>query len=320
MGGQTRTAVASALLSALLLFCAMRCQGQAGGPRVLETADRYRVDGERALGYVRDIVAFGPRHPGAPGAEKTRRYILEKLRSFGLKPVREDFVALTPKKGLERVAMANIRVDIPGGSGGTVLLGGHFDGKMIDGVRFVGANDGGSSTALLLEIARVLGRTAPPCPVRIAFFDGEEALVAWSDSDSLYGSKQMAAEMRREGRLERVAAAVVVDMIGDKNLRISREESSSPGVFGVLEATAERLGEGALFDGPVRNIEDDHAPFLQIGIPAAVLIDLDFGPGWESNAYWHTAADTPDKLSAGSLEAVGRVVLESLPALSALTR
>ena len=307
------------MLAMLLSACTIRCskdKGKAVPKQETGSAVQSCIDGKRAIGYIEEIIAFGPRHAGTPGAEKTRRYIAEKLRSFGLEPKRSDFTAFTPLKDLPKVQMANITVDIPGPGRKWVLIGGHFDGKLIDGVEFKGANDGGSSTALLLEMARCLKISNPACPVRIAFFNGEESLAEWSDMDGLYGSKHMAAELRANRETERFAAAVVVDMIGDRRLRITREVRSTGWVFETLERTAARLGHAEIFRGPRGVIDDDHIPLQRIGIPAAVLIDLKFGPGWNSNDYWHTAMDTVDKLSSSSIEAVGRVVLESLPDLA----
>jgi Zn-dependent M28 family amino/carboxypeptidase len=156
--------------------------------------------------------------------------------------------------------------------------------------------------------------------VRIVFFDGEEAFVKWSESDSRYGSKKMAAEIKHANEVERYAAVVIVDMIGDKQLRIEREKISSREIFSVLEKTAKRLGYGHIFGTQPMSIGDDHTPFLHIGIPSAVLIDLRFGPGFHSNAYWHTSEDTLDKLSPKSMAIVGQVVLESLAELASETR
>ncbi|MCP4199969.1 MAG: M28 family peptidase [Proteobacteria bacterium] len=315
-------AVISVLLSGGAVCCGKEPSGQraAAGDTALESPV-YSIDGDRALGYIEEIVAFGSRHPGTAGAEQTRRYIVEKLKRFGLSPVRRDFVALTPHPDFKRVSMANIYVDITGREPRkTVLIGGHFDGKIIEGTNFQGANDGGSSTGLLLEIARVLAEKPPLCPVRIVFFDGEEAFVKWSDSDSRYGSKKMAAEIKSANQVGRYAAVVIVDMIGDKRLRIQREMLSTGAIFTILEETAKRLGYGHIFGTQTMSIGDDHTPFLDIGIPSAVLIDLRFGPGFNSNAYWHTAEDTVDKLSPKSMEIVGQVVLESLSELTAETR
>ncbi len=324
--GYPDTVFAAALISVLLCISVVCCGGEtrgqdkAGGETALTSSD-YKVDGEKALGYIAEIVAFGPRHPGTEGAEKTRDYIVAKLQSFGLSPTRQDFIAFTPHPDFKRVPMANIYVDIKGREAKkTVLIGGHFDGKIIEGGHFQGANDGGSSTALLLEMARVLANRPPPVPVRIAFLDGEEAFVKWSESDSRYGSKKMAAEIKSANEVERYAAAVIVDMIGDKRLRIEREALSNKEIFAILEATAKRLGYGHIFGTQPISIEDDHTPFLHIGIPAAVLIDLRFGPGFHSNAYWHTREDTLDKLSPKSVEIVGQVVLESLAELASETR
>ncbi len=314
----------TALTFVFLAACAMSCcrGGETRKTSVgsdtsdLRISDASRIDGERAIGYINDIIAFGPRHAGTEGAEKTRLYIFEKLKSFGLSPRRHDFTALTPHQDLKKVELANLSVDFDGPGKKMVIVGGHFDGKILEGVNFKGANDGGSSTALLLEMARVLAKTPPPCPVRIVFFDGEEALVKWSDADSRYGSKRMAAELKQKGEADSIAALVIVDMIGDKNLRLVRETASTPWVFKALVRTAERLGHDNLFGSRRLRIDDDHIPFLHIGIPAAVLIDFNYGPGWASNAYWHNDKDTVDKLSPRSMEIIAEVVIESLPVLA----
>jgi glutaminyl-peptide cyclotransferase len=273
------------------------------------------VDGERAIGHIREIIALGPRHAGTPGLERTREYIAKKLRSFGLEPRRHDFLAHTPHPDLKQVPMANLSVEIDGPGTKRILLGGHFDGKLIEGVDFKGANDGGSSTALLLEIARYFSFQPPPCDLYIVFFDGEEALVEWNDMDSLYGSKHLAAEIEERGGEETFAAAVIVDMIGDARLRLTDETSSTPWVFDVLKETVARLGYDDVFKGPKSHIQDDHRPLQRIGIPAAVLIDFRFGPRWKSNSYWHTEKDDVDKISSESIETVGHIVIESLEGL-----
>jgi len=273
------------------------------------------VDGARALGDVERLAAIGERPPGSPGAEAARQLILGELRRVGLEPKRRDFTAYTPHPDFATVELANLTADVPG-PGKTVIVGGHYDAKLLPGVAFVGANDGGSSTAVLLEIARCVAAHGSPAAVRLAFFDGEEALAAWSDADGLYGSKRMAADLAASGERARVAAMVNVDMVGDRDLSIFREALSTPWVFAALERSAERLGRGALLRGPRAAIEDDHVPFLRIGVPAADLIDFEYGTGPGSNEYWHTAADTPDKLSAESLAAAARIVVGALGELS----
>lgn len=311
-------------ISVLISACATCCgngrsasEGVVRERKLAATGDG-EVDGDRALGYISDIIAFGPRHPGTDGAEKTRRYIVEKLRSFGLEPIRRDFDAYTPHPQFKKVKMANITVDIQGPGRSKILVGGHFDGKILEGVDFVGANDGGSSTALLLELARVWKKTPPPCPVRIAFFDGEEALVNWSETDSLYGSKRLAAEMRASGEHRFFRAVIIVDMIGDRNLQLIRETLSTPWLVQMLRDQGESLGFSQLFQGDRAMIEDDHLPFLNIGIPAAVMIDLKYGPGWRSNSYWHTDRDTLDKISPKSIETIAQVVLGAVSEIAAM--
>jgi glutaminyl-peptide cyclotransferase len=170
----------------------------------------------------------------------------------------------------------------------------------------VGANDGGSSAALLLELTRRLAAAPREYTYWVVWFDGEEARVSWTVTDSLYGSRRLAADLARAGRLPR--AMVLVDMIGDRDLGILRDAYSTRWLTDLLWATAARLGHGRHFLNTAMGVEDDHAPFLQAGVPAALLIDFDYPP-------WHTADDTLDKVSAQSLAVVGDVVLGALPAI-----
>ena len=213
------------------------------------------------------------------------------------------FEAATPHG---RLPMANVIGVLPGKRADVILVGGHYDTKWFPDFRFVGANDGGSSTALLLQLARELAKAPREFTYWIAFFDGEEARVSWTDRDSLYGSRHLAAELTRTARLPR--AVVVVDMIGDRDLAIKKEALSAAWITDLLWATARRLGHGRHFLDDVTPVEDDHAPFLRAGVPSALLIDFDFPP-------WHTAQDTLDKVSPKSLAVVGEVVREALPAM-----
>jgi Zn-dependent M28 family amino/carboxypeptidase len=197
---------------------------------------------------------------------------------------------------------------VPGRRPDVILVGGHYDTKVFRDFRFVGANDGGSSTALLLELARALAARPRAYTYWVAFFDGEEARGAWTATDSLYGSRRMATDLARRGRLPRVV--IVADMIGDRNLNIRREASSTPWLTDVVWKSARRLGHGMHFLTEAMLVEDDHAPFLRAGVPAMLLIDFDYPP-------WHTAGDTLDKVSARSLQVVGDVLLDALPAIEA---
>jgi len=140
----------------------------------------------------------------------------------------------------------------------------------------------------------------------VVLFDGEEAQESWTAADSLYGSRWMARDVVRRGRLPR--AVIVADMIGDRDLAIRREAMSTPWLTDLVWAGARRLGHGAHFLDDAIPVEDDHAPFLALGVPATLLIDFDYPP-------WHTAEDTPDKVSARSLQVVGEVLLDALRAL-----
>jgi hypothetical protein len=266
--------------------------------------DAAAFDGPRALRDVERLVAIGPRPAGSPGAARARQYIVSELEKAKVRVRVEPFDAETPHG---RLGMANVVAVLPGKRPDVILFGGHYDTKLFSDIRFVGANDGGSSTALLIELARQLARR----PTReftywIAFFDGEEARVEWTARDSLYGSRHMAAALHARGQLPR--AVIVADMIGDRDLGIRREAGSTAWLTALVWGSAARLGHQVHFLADSLAVEDDHMPFLQLGVPATLLIDFDFPP-------WHTADDTLDKVSARSLQIVGEVLLDALPAV-----
>jgi len=262
-----------------------------------------RFDGAAAYRHVEKLVAIGPRPAGSAAAERTRRYIVGELKRAGVQARVLPFDSATPHG---RLKMANVVGVLPGRRADVILIGGHYDTKLFREFRFVGANDAGSSTALLLELARVLARRTREFTYWVAFFDGEEARVNWTDDDSLYGSRRLAADLAREQRLPR--AVIVADMIGDRDLNIRREGHSTPWLTDLIWAAARRLRYDAHFLPDTLVVEDDHAPFLRAGVPAALLIDFDYPP-------WHTANDTLDKVSADSLRVVGEVLLDALPAI-----
>jgi Zn-dependent M28 family amino/carboxypeptidase len=266
-------------------------------------ADVPKVDGAAALRHVERLVAIGPRVAGTPGAERARAYITGELKKLGVKVDVRTFETDMPH-GRQR--LANVIAMLPGRRSDVILLGGHYDTKYFKEFRFVGANDGGSSAGLLLELTRRLAAAPREFTYWLVWFDGEEARVSWTATDSLYGSRRLAGELTQAGRLPR--AMILVDMIGDRDLGILRDTYSTPWLMEVLWATAARLGHGRHFLGTAMAVEDDHAPFLAAGVPAALLIDFDYPP-------WHTADDTLDKVSARSLAVVGDVVLGALPAV-----
>jgi Zn-dependent M28 family amino/carboxypeptidase len=261
-------------------------------------------DGAAALRHVERLVAIGPRVGGSPGGARAREYIVGELKKIAGAQVRvEKFSADTPHG---RLGLANVIAVLPGRRPDVIMLAGHYDTKLFAQFTFVGANDGGSSTGLLIELARRLAARPREYTYWLVWFDGEEARVTWTARDSLYGSRHLAAELARTGRLPR--AVIVVDMIGDRDLAIRREAHSAGWLTEIIWDTAGRLGHGRHFLREALPVEDDHAPFLRLGVPATLLIDFDFPA-------WHTAGDTLDKVSADSLAVVGQVVLEALPSV-----
>ena len=209
--------------------------------------------------------------------------------------------------------MVNLIAEIPGKeTDKIVIVAGHYDTKLENNFRFVGANDGGSSAAFLLELARELRPTQHKLTYWLVFFDGEEAFKSWSDTDSLYGSRHLAAKLTQEGQLSRIQAMILVDMIGDAHLDIRRDQDSTAWLNNLVFQTARRLNYARYFLNDPTAVVDDHTPFVNAGVSAVDLIDFDYGP---DNSYWHTANDTPEHCSPSSLTIVGRVVRATLDAL-----
>lgn len=277
-------------------------------------------DGQRAFEHVRKQVEFGPRPAGSEALKQTRQYIRKELENYGLKVQEDAFIATTPNPRFPKVEMVNLIAEIPGESPEVVVIGSHYDTKWFPDIHFVGANDGGSSTGALIEIARQLAGTRPKMTLWLTFFDGEEAMNGiWAGTDNTYGSRHMVDRLKREGRLSTVKAMILLDMIGDKDLGIVREANSIGWMNDIVWRNAKRLGYGKHFLKDTLYIEDDHIPFLRAGIPAIDLIDFSFGigtscgPGGSHHCYWHTAEDTLDKVSPESLKIVGDTLLRSLP-------
>ena len=265
--------------------------------------------GASALEFTGRVVAFGERYPGSPGHRKVQEFIRREAGRTGGSLEEDSFTASTPRG---KVRMTNFVLCFPGSSEEFVVLSGHYDTKRIAGVRFVGANDGGSSTGFLLEMGRALAERERKLTVCLVWFDGEEAFGAWSATDGLYGSRHLARKWRREGQLERIRALINVDMIGDRDLGILREGYSVASLMRLIRTAAAELGYGRYFFDERGFVEDDHVPFLRLGVRAANLIDFEFGEG---NRYWHTAEDTLDKLDARSFQIVGEVVLRAIEKL-----
>ncbi|MGB7024739.1 MAG: M28 family peptidase [Candidatus Acidiferrales bacterium] len=267
-------------------------------------------DGQRAYDYTAKLVSFGPRPSGSDAIKKTQEYISSELRADGCQIDDDNFNAQTP---IGNIAMKNIVAKAPGTgkSKDVILLLTHYDTKRLD--NFVGAEDGGSSTGLMLEMARLLCGKKQPLAIWMAFLDGEEAVnPQWGDDDHTYGSRQMAANLELTGQSKNVKAVILVDMIGQKGLRIPKESTSTAWLTDLIWSTAARLGYQNIFVSESGPVDDDHDPFLAKGIPSVDIIDLN---DYINEGYWHTPQDTMDKISPKSLAVVGHVVLASVDEL-----
>jgi len=267
------------------------------------------VSGERAMEHVRAQVALGPRPPGSAAQQRCRDYIEQQMRGFGYEVEKDTFVADTPY-GPIRMQNLIARRGEPGE--GVIVLASHYDTKRMERIDFVGANDAGSSTALLIELARVLAAGRGPHEYWFVFTDGEEAFVEWSTFDSTYGSRHLAKRWKAEGVVPRIRALILLDMIGDRDLDIFYETNSTRRLMDLVWDTAKRIGLESILSSYKTAVEDDHLPFLDAGIPSVDIIDLNYGP---ANSYFHTAGDTLDKISAESMQKVGRLVLAVLAEL-----
>ena len=275
-------------------------------------AARPAFDGQRAFAHVSRMVEMGPRPAGSEVLARTRRYIIGELQSYGLKVTTDEFTAKTPV-GDKR--MVNVTAELPGQSADAIILSSHYDTKPFKEFRFVGANDGGSSTGALLELARALSREQPRLTYWFVFFDGEEAFCKeWDECgkpdapDNTYGSRRYVARLKEQNQLGRVRAMILLDMMGYKNLQLRRDDMGTRWLADIIWQTARETGHGDVFVDGLEGVGgDDHEPFLHAGIEAVDIIQLSEYP------YWHTAEDTLDKLSPRSLQAVGEALVASLP-------
>ena len=250
--------------------------------------------------HVQRLVDFGPRPPGSDAIEKSRDYIDNQLRLSGWRVTRQTFTDDTPR-GKVRFVNIIARFAVPGGPAPSFLLCSHYDTKAFDTIRFVGANDGGSSTGLLLELARVLGlQPNLAAKVELVFFDGEEAYENFSETDGLYGSRYFARQLADARTGKQFRGGILFDMVGDRSLDITLPADSPAQMARDIFASADALKLRSYFTYFDREMTDDHTPLNRIGIPTLDVIDFDF-------PWWHTADDTVDKVSAESLKVVGSV-------------
>ena len=278
-------------------------------------------DGNRAFEHVRKQVEFGPRPAGSAELEKARGYIIDQLKSYGLNVTTDEFHPVTPQ-GEKK--MVNVTAELQGESSDVIILSSHYDTKYFKDFKFVGANDGGSSTGALMEIARVLAaqKTKPKFTYWFVFFDGEEAFCAeWEDCknparggttkelpDNTYGSRYMVEKLIEKNQLKRVRAMILLDLMGYKDLQLGRPDLSARWLVDVVWQKANELGYSSSFVNAREGVDDDdHKPFLRAGIDSLDIIQLATYP------YWHVKEDTLDKISPKSLKIVGDTVINSLP-------
>lgn len=280
-----------------------------------------KINPERAWQYVKEIVALGPRWDGSTGQQKLGEYLRAKLKASGAQVEEDGFVADTPAG---KIPMRNIVARFPGTKDGIIVLGSHIDTNYpLRNTSFVGANDGASSTALLLAIADQLhGKKLEGYGVWLAFLDGEESIpsadagdLKWDDQYSLFGSRHLAQKWEQDGTNKKIKAFLLADMIGDKDLEIFRDSNSTPWLEDLVGEAARRLGYQSYFFGEGGGgIGDDHVSFARFGVPVADIIDLDYG---YDNSFHHTTQDTIDKLSPKSLQVSGDVILETIRLVNA---
>jgi Zn-dependent M28 family amino/carboxypeptidase len=269
-------------------------------------------DATRTMQYVKEVVAFGPRPIGSAKHRKLEAYILSHLKGDTVED--DAFIADTPEG---KLPVRNIIAKYPGTRDGIVVIAGHYDTNYpLRNTGYVGANDGGSSTAVLLELANQLrGKKREGYSVWLFWTDGEEAVKEWTATDSLYGSRHLAEKWQKDGTLKKIKAFLLADMIGDADLNIDQDTNSTPWLEATVLQAATRLGYQSHFFGRAIPLEDDHLPFVQRGVPCTDLIDLDYG---YDNVFHHTPQDTLDKLSPKSLEIVGSVILETVRLVDAM--
>jgi glutaminyl-peptide cyclotransferase len=258
--------------------------------------------GAEAFAFTRQAVALGPRPDGSAAITKLRALIKEQLAMRGCEVTSDRFTAQTPDGP---VPMENIIAKFPGKSGRAIAISGHYDTKKMP--NFVGANDGGSSTGVLLELAAALQGRPRTDDVYLIFFDGEEAIHEWTDTDSLYGSRHLADKWSADGTNRKLKALINVDMTGDRNLHLVWDTNSAASVRKVVWDVADSLGYSAAFPRQGGAIADDHMPFLSAGVRAVDLIDFD-----SQSTFWHTPQDTMDKLDPHSFDVIGAVVMKSI--------
>ena len=291
------------LLLATTVIVLVACGADAQN-RSAATAPRAGFDSNRAWTDLERQVAFGPRPAGSAALAQCRQYIEAQLKAAGITYREQAFDAMTPAGVIK---MVNVIGTIPGRRPERIALATHYDTKRFQQFKFVGASDGASSTAAVLELARVLKNRQNEFTIELLFLDGEEAVnVEWRDPDNTYGSKYYVQAAKQAGTLSGLKALILLDMVGDRDLDIRPDSNSARWLNAIVWSSAARLGYSSTFVPEGFTVEDDHLPFVEAGVASIDVIDLDY-------PQWHTAQDDLDHVSARSLQIVGDVVLDAWP-------
>jgi len=288
----------------VILFALTLC---AESPKAADSSAAPTFNADRSMKYLKEIVAFGPRPIGSANHKKVEDYILAHLKGDNVES--DAFIADTPEG---KFPVHNIIAKFPGTKDGIIVLASHYDTNYpLRDTAYIGANDGASSSALLLEVANQLrGKKREGYSVWLLWDDAEESMkLPWVDPESLYGVRHVADKWQADGTLKKIKAFLLADMIGDADLNIERDHNSTPWLEDLIGQAANKLGYQSHFFGRTMAVDDDHIPFMKRGVPSADLIDFDYG---YNDVFWHTTQDTVDKLSPKSLEIVGSVILETI--------
>lgn len=255
---------------------------------------------------LKKIVSFGPRPSGSASLEKVRQYIKQYLLKHRVEVCEDSFFSFTPIGKIKFVNLhAFIRAENPAKKDKRVIIATHYESKKFDDFVFVGANDGASGTAVILSLVRELKIKKYSFDIELVFFDGEESFGPWTEKDSLYGSRHYAKKLKKSKKLQEIGALILLDMVGDKELDIDYDMSSSPHLTQLMVQAARNKKIEHILSGRAIVIDDDHIPFIKEGVPAIDIIDFNYDS-------WHTPYDTADKISAKSMNEVGTLVVEML--------
>ena len=313
--GLRAVSAGAALALALAMGAGCKRPPPAASAPVALAYDGVQFDGQRAFAELKDLLALGLRDSGTPGAEAAAKHLAARLQAAGVEARIDEFTESSP---CGSTVYRNVIGRLPGTGEGLILLCSHYDTKSGMPAGFEGANDSGSSSAAVLELARMMakGPSVPP-EIWFVFFDGEECMEHYGPGDGLRGSDHLAQQLVREGRANQVRGVILLDMIGDKDLSVTLPRNSTPALAAAVFEAARAENARSKFSLYPYEVGDDHEPFFLRGMPAVDIIDFQYGSQPGANDYWHNAEDRIDKISPDSLATIGRVVVRVVNGLIA---